>query len=93
MKTESELVPPEIIEKRIFLLRGQKVMLSPHLAILYSVETRVLNQAVKRNISRFPPDFLFQTNDAEADWLVSQNVIPHRKHFGGTLPYMLTMEE
>lgn len=90
MKTETELVPPEIIEKKIFLLRGQKVMLSPHLAMLYGVETRVLNQAVKRNISRFPSDFLFQLNDTEVDWLVSQNVIPHRKHFGGTLPYAFT---
>lgn len=43
------------------------------------------NQAVKRNISRFSDDFMFQLNGAEAEWLVSQNVIPHRKHFGGTL--------
>ena len=81
----SEIVPQEMIENKIFLLRGQKVMLSLHLAILYGVETRVLNQAVKRNISRFPGDFMFQLNGAEAEWLVSQNVIPHRKYFGGTL--------
>ncbi len=65
-------------------------MLSTHLAELYEVETRVLNQAVKRNISRFPEDFMFQLNSAEAERLVSQNVIPHKKYFGGALPYAFT---
>ncbi len=60
-------------------------MLSTHLGELYDVETRVLNQAVKRNISRFPEDFMFQLNTSEAEQLVSQNVIPHKKYFGGTL--------
>jgi hypothetical protein len=85
-----EIVPQEMIENKIFLLRRQKVMLSLHLAILYGVETRVLNQTVKRNISRFPDDFMFQLNGAEAQSLVSQNVIPHRKYFGGSLPYAFT---
>jgi len=84
------LIPIEAIEQRILLIRGQKVMLSTHLADLYNVETRVLNQAVKRNISRFPEDFMFQLNSAEAERLVSQNVIPHKKYFGGTLPYAFT---
>ena len=53
------LVPIELIEKRIYLIRGQKVMLDRDLAELYGVETRVLNQAVRRNIDRFPPDFMF----------------------------------
>ena len=65
-------------------------MLSVHLAELYEVETRALNQAVKRNLDRFPEDFMFQLNDFEADQLVSQNVIPHRKYFGGSLPYAFT---
>jgi len=86
----NELVPLEVIERKIFLLRGQKVMFSLHLAALYGVETRVLNQAVKRNQTRFPDDFLFQLTEEEAGWLVSQNVIPHRKYFGGTLPYAFT---
>jgi len=85
-----QLIPPEVIEQKIFFLRGQRVMLSPHLAMLYGVETRALNQAVKRNISRFPNDFVFQLNDREANWLVSHSVIPHRKHLGGTLPYAFT---
>jgi hypothetical protein len=87
MKT---LIPLEDIERRILLIRGQKVMLSTHLAELYDVETRVLNQAVKRNISRFPEDFMFQLNTSEAEQLVSQNVIPHKKYFGGSLPYAFT---
>jgi len=65
-------------------------MLSPHLAELYGVETRTFNQAVKRNNERFPEDFMFQLTADEAEWLVSQNVIPHRKHFGGSLPYAFT---
>ncbi len=65
-------------------------MLSLHLAGLYNVETRVLIQAVKRNINRFPDDFMFQLSDCEAQWLVSQNVIPHKKYLGGHLPYAFT---
>jgi len=53
-------------------------MLSFHLAEFYNVETRALIQSVKRNIKRFPPDFMFQLNKTEANLLVSQNVIPHR---------------
>ena len=53
------LIPMEIIEQKIFLIRGQKVMLDRDLAQLYGVETRVLNQAVRRNIDRFPADFMF----------------------------------
>ncbi len=71
------IVPIEVIERMIYLISGQKVMLSTHLAELYGVETRALNQAVKRNIHRFPEDFMFQVNESEAEQLVSQNVIPH----------------
>ncbi|MFA6541353.1 MAG: ORF6N domain-containing protein [Bacteroidota bacterium] len=55
----SQLIPIEKIQERIFMLRGQKVMLNTHLAELYGIETRVLMQAVKRNADRFPPDFMF----------------------------------
>ena len=87
MYKDRSLIPPERIERSILLIRGQRAMLSTHLAELYDVETRVLNQAVKRNISRFPEDFMFQLNTSEAEQLVSQNVIPHKKHFRGSLPY------
>ena len=54
-----ELIPVEIIERKIFMIRGHKVMLDSDLASLYGIGTRVLNQAVKRNIERFPDDFMF----------------------------------
>jgi len=86
----NSIIPSEHIERKIYLIRSQKVMLSMHLAELYGVETRALNQAVKRNIHRFPEDFMLQINESEAEQLVSQNVIPHRKYFGGSLPYVFT---
>jgi len=64
----------ERIEKKILLVQGQKVMLSTDLAELYGVEPRVLVQAVKRNIERFPKDFMFQLNDEEFKNLKSQIV-------------------
>ncbi|MEW6040131.1 MAG: ORF6N domain-containing protein [Elusimicrobiota bacterium] len=68
------MMPQEIIEKKIFLIRGHKVMLSPHLSELYGVKTKVLVQAVKRNIERFPEDFMFQLTWEEAKSLRSQFV-------------------
>jgi len=88
--SKKALVPSEIIENRILLIRGQKVILSSHLALLYGVRTIALNQAVKRNLDRFPYDFAFKLSRSEADSLVSQNVIPHIKYFGGSLPYAFT---
>jgi phage regulator Rha-like protein len=85
-----EIIQQEFIEKRIFMIRGHKVILSTHLAKLYGVETRVLVQAVKRNIERFPSDFMFRLKKEEAEKLVSQNVIPHIKYFGGSMPYAFT---
>ena len=62
----------EQIESRMFLVRGQKVMLSTHLAELYEVEPRILVRAVKRNFERFPEDFMFQLNPEEFANLKSQ---------------------
>ncbi|OGP58421.1 MAG: DNA-binding protein [Deltaproteobacteria bacterium RBG_13_61_14] len=72
-------MPVEQIEKRIYLIRGQKVMLSMHLAELYEVEPRVLVQAVKRNLSRFPEDFMFQLTWEEYSLLKSQIVVSSAK--------------
>ena len=69
-----ELIPVEIIEKKIYLIRGHKVMLDRDLAELYEVETRVLNQAVRRNIERFPEDFMFSLGREEIMG-ISQTVI------------------
>jgi len=85
-----ELIIRNLIENKIFLIRGQKVMLSSHLAQLYRVTTSALVQAVKRNIERFPDDFMFKLTDKEAKLLVSQNVIPSIKSLGGYLPYAFT---
>ena len=60
-----ELIPQEVIENRIYLIRGQKVMLDRDLAYLYGVKTKVLNQAVKRNARRFPEDFMFSLTRKE----------------------------
>lgn len=69
-----ELILGAGIEQKIFIIRGQRVMLSSHLAELYGVEAKVLIQAVKRNIERFPRDFMFQLTWEEAHSLRSQFV-------------------
>ena len=80
----------ETIKSKIHTIRDMQVMIDSDLAELYNVETRALNQAVKRNIKRFPRDFMFQLTDSEAELLVSQNVIPSKQHLGGHLPYVFT---
>ncbi|MDP2913275.1 MAG: ORF6N domain-containing protein [Candidatus Omnitrophota bacterium] len=88
-------MPQEIIENKIYLIRGRKVMLSTHLAGLYGVEARALIQAVKRNIDRFPDDFMFQLTGEELESLRSQIVIlnkgaPARGRHIKYLPYAFT---
>ena len=78
----SDLIPQERIESRIFVIRGKKVMLDRDLAELYGVETRVLNQAVKRNSKRFPEDFMFQLTKEEMEHWISQIVISNREKMG-----------
>jgi len=65
-------------------------MLDFHLAELYKVETRALKQAVKRNISRFPSDFLIEFTERDVESLVSQNVIPSKSYLGGAIPFAFT---
>ena len=80
------------IESRMFLIRGQKVMLSQHLAELYEVEPKILNQAVKRNLERFPEDFMFQLTEQEDALLRSQTVTlkTGRGQHAKYLPYAFT---
>lgn len=80
MKNRSVTLPLEQVEYWIFTLRGQKVMLDRHLAELYGVKAIALRQQVKRNMERFPNDFMFQANDEEIDYMVSQNVMPSKQH-------------
>lgn len=94
MATRSMIVPAERIERAILLVRGQKIMLDSDLATLYGVPTKALIQAVKRNLARFPTDFMFRLERREAESLRSQIVTlntrrgKHRKY----LPYAFTQE-
>lgn len=76
MKKDASLIPTEIIERKIYLIRGAKVMFDKDLAFLYQVKPIALRQQVKRNLERFPEDFMFQLSTKEVEVLVSQNVIP-----------------
>ncbi|MCB0400501.1 MAG: ORF6N domain-containing protein [Flavobacteriales bacterium] len=89
IKQEEPHIASNIIIDKIHMIRGQQVMLDVDLAELYEVETRVLNQQVKRNENRFPADFMFQLTNEEWENLKSQNVI---SSWGGrrTLPYVFT---
>jgi phage regulator Rha-like protein len=90
--TKPVVMVPELIERRILLIRGQKVMLDAHLAELYGVSTKRLNEQVRRNSTRFPDDFMFQLTKDEADALRSHFATlekgrgKHRKY----LPYVFT---
>src|SRR5262249_39060818 len=95
-KTPSSLVgslpvPAELIEKRIYVIRGQKVMLDSDLAELYQVLTKNLNKAVQRNRDRFPPDFMFQLTKEEYENLRLQ-IGTSSLSYGGRryLPYVFT---
>jgi len=91
MASKQSPIPVERIEKAILLVRGQKVMLDRDLAELYGVETGALNRAVKRNIQRFPEDFMFQIPDEEAERLRCQTGISKRGRGGRRyLPYVFT---
>ena len=80
------LVPSEVIENKIYVIRGQKVMLDKYLADLYEVKPIRLREQVKRNLDRFPGDFMFQLTKEEVAWMVSQNAIPSMSYLGGSLP-------
>ncbi len=84
------IIPTEKITNKIYLIRKEKVLLDSDLAELYGVETRVLKQAVRRNIDRFPNDFLFELTKEEYDSLRSQNVIIKRGQHSKYLPFAFT---
>jgi hypothetical protein len=85
-----EIIAVERIAQRIFYLRGQQVMLSQYLAALYGVAVKALNQAVKRNASRFPSDFVFQLTSEEFENLKSQIVTSSWGGLRRALPYAFT---
>lgn len=87
------LLPIELIEKRIYFLRGEKVMLDRDLAELYGVETRILKQAVRRNIMRFPDDFMFILEKKEFEQWRSQIVMSNSDKMGLRHPPMAFTEQ
>lgn len=83
-----------VIQNKIYELRGLKIMLDYDLAEMYGVETRVLNQAVKRNLTRFPEDFMFQLTSKEWEIMSSQFVMTYSpKRPKASLPYAFTEHE
>ena len=81
----------QLIQNKIFEIRGQRVMLDYNLAELYEVETRALKQAVKRNIKRFPPDFMFELTKSEWQELITIcDNLPHNLKFSPALPFAFT---
>jgi len=89
-KNNLPAIQEAVIANKIISLRNENVILDVHLAELYGVETRALKQAVRRNMDRFPEDFMFKLNDSEVNAVVSQNVIPSKKYLGGAIPYAFT---
>jgi hypothetical protein len=87
--SELSILSEETISNKIYFIRNQKVMLDSDLALLYGIETRVLKQAVRRNLNRFPEDFMFELTKIEFDNLTSQIVT---SSWGGTrkLPFAFT---
>ena len=90
---KSVSIPDERIINRIFVIRGKKVMLDRDLAELYAVETRTLNQAVRRNRKRFPEDFMFQLTKEETDNWRSQIVMSNREKMGIRRPPLAFTEQ
>ncbi len=87
----TEIMQMERIEKSIYLIRGQKVMLDRDLATIYGVPTFRFNEAVRRNIKRFPEDFMFQLTREEVEILISQNAMSKPGRGGRrTFPYAFT---
>ena len=91
MKTKQIMIIEEIIQQKIYLIRDQKVMMDTDLANIYRVDTKVLNQAVKRNIDRFPSDFMFQLDNKEDKLLRSQIMIA--KYGGKRKPTQVFTEQ
>jgi hypothetical protein len=88
--SELIVIPDEVIIGKIYHIRKQKVMLDRDLAELYDIKAIRLREQVKRNIDRFPENFMFQLTEKEVELKVSQKAIPSRQHLGGTLPYVFT---
>jgi hypothetical protein len=88
--SEEIIQPDEVLISKIYVVRGEKVMLDRDLAELYDVKAIRLREQVKRNADKFPGHFMFRLTDEETGAMVSQNAIPSKQHLGGSLPYVFT---
>jgi prophage antirepressor-like protein len=80
----------ETIESKLIKYHDEWVLLDKDVAALYEIEPKKLRQQVKRNSDKFPSDYASQLSETDLDVMVSQNVTPSKKHFGGRLPYVFT---
>ncbi len=86
----NDIIPNEIIENKIYLIRNIKVMLDRDLAMLFDVKPYRLREQIARNPDKFPEHFMFRLNEVETEIMVSQNAIPSKQALGGSLPYVFT---
>jgi len=89
-ETKVQMITEYAIISKNYLVRAKKIMLDKDLAELYEVKPFRLREQVKRNIKRFPENFMFRLTEEETDFMVSQNAIPSKQHLGGHLPYVFT---
>jgi len=85
-----QVIKFETLENQLFTLRHTLVILDKDVAKLYEIEAKKLRQQLKRNLDKFPKDYAFQVSDRELDFMVSQNVTPSKKLYGGTNPWVFT---
>ena len=90
---ENAIIKKEDIQSRIYTIRNVQIMLDKDLAIFYGVKPIRLREQVKRNIKRFPADFMFQLTEEEVDLMVSQNAIPSKQYLGGYLPFGASLKD
>jgi hypothetical protein len=87
---KEEIIPIEVIENKIYIIRGQKVMLDRDLAILYGIQNIQLKRQVRRNFDRFPVDFMFTLTKEEIEQMVCHFGVPSMSYFGGSVPFAFT---
>jgi hypothetical protein len=93
MANNMQLTKLETLESKLISIDNQLVLLDKEIANLYEIEPKKLRQQVKRNIDKFPSDYAFKLTKEQFDIMVSQNVIPSKKEFGGSLPYVFTEKD
>ncbi len=90
MKGSKSIVSDLVVMSKIYVLRGQRVMMDRDLAELYGVKAKRLREQVRRNLTRFPEKFMFLLTNEEVDLMVTQNAAPSRQQLGGSLPFAFT---